>query len=85
MPYHIIIEKTARKELQKINRNEQISITQSILSLANEPRPVGCIKLKGREAWRIRIGDYRVIYEIKDNQLIIVVITIGHRKDVYKK
>jgi mRNA interferase RelE/StbE len=85
MPYQIIIEKTAQKDILKINRSAQITISQSISLLADEPRPTGCIKLKGREAWRIRVGDYRVIYEINDKILIIKVVTVSHRRDVYKK
>jgi mRNA interferase RelE/StbE len=85
MPYQIIIEKTAQKDILKINRSAQITITQAISLLADEPRPTGCIKLKGREAWRIRVGDYRVIYEINDKILIVKVVTVSHRRDVYKK
>ena len=85
MPYQILIEKTARKEIQKINQADQVSIVQAIQALAENPRPTGCKKLKGREAWRIRAGNYRVIYEIQDNILVITVITVGHRRDVYKK
>ncbi len=85
MTYQIIIERTARKEIQKINQADQNTIIQAIKNLADEPRPISCKKLKGRIAWRIRVGDYRVIYEIKDNLLIVTVITVGHRRDVYKK
>ena len=85
MPYQIIIERSASKEIEKINRADQILITQSILLLAENPRPNGCKKLKGRDAWRIRIGDYRVIYEIQDDILVITIVKVGHRQDVYKK
>lgn len=85
MPYEIIIEKTARKALKAIQREDQIIIAQAITDLADEPRPSGCIKMKGRDAWRIRVGDYRIIYEIEDVILIVTVVTIGHRRDVYKK
>jgi mRNA interferase RelE/StbE len=84
MPYQIIIERTARKEIQKINHADQALIIEAIQNLSNEPRPHGCKKLKGREAWRIRVGDYRVIYEIQDNLLVITVIHAGHRRDIYK-
>jgi mRNA interferase RelE/StbE len=84
MPYEIVIERTARKDIEKINKAEQILIIQAIAELADEPRPTGCKKLKGRTAWRIRIGNYRVIYEIEDDLLIVTVITAGHRRDVYK-
>ncbi|MDZ7724062.1 MAG: type II toxin-antitoxin system RelE/ParE family toxin [candidate division KSB1 bacterium] len=56
-----------------------------IYDLAENPRPPGCQNLSARPAWRIRIGSYRVIYEIHDDQLLVLVITIGHRKDIYKK
>ncbi len=85
MPYQIIIERTARKNIEKINKAEQIIIVQAIAELADEPRPIGCKKLKGRAAWRIRIGDYRVIYEIEDDILVVTVITAGHRRDVYDR
>ena len=54
------------------------------MELEQDPRPLGCKKLKGRDAYRIRIGDYRVIYEIQDGKLIVTVITIGHRREVYE-
>ncbi len=54
------------------------------MELAFDPRPSGCKKLKGRNAYRIRIGDYRAIYDIIDNKLIITVINVAHRKDVYE-
>jgi mRNA interferase RelE/StbE len=84
MPYQLIIERTARKDIQKMNKSDQLVVIQAISELADEPRPVGCKKLKGRTAWRIRVGDYRVIYEIQDDLLIVTVITAGHRRDVYK-
>ena len=59
-------------------------ILLAIESLQNDPRPIGYIKLKNREGYRIRSGDYRIIYDIFDSELIIDVITLGHRKDVYK-
>jgi mRNA interferase RelE/StbE len=85
MPYQIIIERTARKNIEKINKSERVLIVQAITELADEPRPIGCKKLKGKEAWRIRIGDYRVIYEIEDDVLVVTVITAGHRRDVYNR
>jgi mRNA interferase RelE/StbE len=52
--------------------------------LKDQPRPPGCKKLRGENAWRIRVGDYRVIYEIHDKVLHVVVVTIGHRREVYR-
>jgi mRNA interferase RelE/StbE len=84
MSYSILIEKSAQKSLAKIPQPFHNRIIESIWSLADNPRPHGGKKLTGREAWRIRIGDYRVIYEIHDEKLVILVIIIGHRKDVYR-
>ena len=83
MKYTIDIRRSAQKQLSKINREDQERIIAAIHTLADNPRPQGCRKLSGRPAWRIRIGTYRVIYEIHDNRLHILVITIRHRKDVY--
>ncbi len=59
-------------------------IESALLDLQKNPRPAGAKKLKGRDGWRIRIGDYRVIYEIHDRILQIIVIQIGHRREVYR-
>ena len=84
MTYSIEILRSAQKQLSKINRQDQDRIISSIESLANNPRPDGCKKLSGRPAWRIRIGSYRVIYELQDEKLIVLVIRIGHRRDIYR-
>ncbi|HEV2613586.1 MAG TPA: type II toxin-antitoxin system RelE/ParE family toxin [Gammaproteobacteria bacterium] len=82
--YQINIEKTAAKSLQKIPKSDQAKIINAIQPLAHNPRPSGCKKLVGRDGWRIRIGNYRVIYEINDGQLRILIIEIGHRKEIYR-
>ena len=84
MNYTIFIEKTAQKDLSKIPQQYQNRIIKAIQSLAKNPRPSGSKKLSGRDAWRIRVGNYRVIYEIHDDRLIILVVVIGHRKDIYR-
>ncbi|MBA3473004.1 MAG: type II toxin-antitoxin system RelE/ParE family toxin [Rubrobacter sp.] len=56
----------------------------AILALADEPRPPGCVKLKGREDWRIRVGDYRIVYGIDDEQRIVEVLNVAHRRVVYR-
>ena len=85
MKYTIVIEKTAQKALASISPPFQDRMIEAIRMLAENPRPAGVKKLSGRDAWRIRIGDYRVIYEIRDQQLLVLVVVIGHRKDVYRK
>jgi mRNA interferase RelE/StbE len=57
---------------------------RAIRNLSANPRPAGCKKLKGLDAWRIRVGDYRVIYEIHDDVLVVLVIRVAHRGEVYK-
>ena len=84
MTYTVFIRKSAQKALAKIVPPFQDRMIDAIRRLANIPRPVGVKKLAGREAWRIRIGDYRAIYEIHDNRLVIMVIVIGHRREVYR-
>ncbi len=75
--------KQAFKELEKINEPFYSNIKQAIHRLADDSRPHGYIKLKGRDGYRIRIGDYRVIYDILDKELVIDVITVGSRRDIY--
>ncbi len=84
MSYEIEILRVAQKQLAKIDRAQQQRIVDAIRLLAADPRPSGCKKLTGRTAWRIRVGPYRVIYEIHDDVLLILVVTIGNRKDVYR-
>lgn len=69
MIYAIEISRTAQKKLAKINNPFFEAIRERILALTTNPRPPGCKKLKGKESWRIRVADYRIIYEIKDNIL----------------
>jgi len=69
--------------LSKISDPYYSNIKEAIKKLTENPRPRGCKKLKGRSGYRIRVGVYRIIYEVFDNELIVDVITIGYRKDVY--
>jgi len=78
------ILRSAQKQLSRLEKRAQERSIFAILALANNPRPDGCRKLTGRSAWRIRIGDYRVIYEIEDDRLRILVVSVGHRKEIYR-
>lgn len=84
MTFKITIRKEAIKSLQNINEPYYSSIKQAIYSLSDNPRPIGCKKLKGRNGYRIRVAHYRIIYEIFDTELLIDVISLGHRKDIYE-
>ena len=83
MIYKVIIKKSAIKTLKKIQEPYYSSIKSAILQLGKNPRPQGYIKLKGREACRVRVSDYRIIYEIFDYELVVSVIALGHRRDIY--
>jgi mRNA interferase RelE/StbE len=84
MTYILSFSKHALKELEKIHEPFYSNIKETIISLTDNPRPNGYKKLKGRDGYRVRVGNYRVIYEIFDNSLLIDVIAIGHRKDIYE-
>ena len=84
MNYSIDILKSAQKQLSKIKGSDQEKIITDIRILSGNPRPFGCKKLRGRDAWRIRIGDYRVIYEIDDTTATILIVAMGHRREIYR-
>ena len=84
MTYRIEIKPQAEKALAKILKPYQRRIANAIDGLASSPRLAGCVKLAGaQDAYRIRIGDYRIVYEIVDKVLIVYIFRIAHRKDVY--
>ena len=82
--YKIYIKPTAVKELQKIPKRDVSRIIKKIRSLSSNPRPPGCEKLSADEKYRIRQGRYRILYSIEDDKLVVLVIKIGHRKEVYR-
>ncbi len=85
MAYEIIIKPSAEKSFARLEKALQIKIIKAIENLAVNPRPQGFKKLKSlTELYRIRVGDYRIIYSIDNNVLIITVVKIGHRKEIYK-
>jgi mRNA interferase RelE/StbE len=84
MAYKVTIRKSALKSLEKISSPYYEAIKKAILELAENPRPHGYKKLKGREGLRIRVADYRIIYDVLDNELIVDVIALGHRKEIYE-
>jgi mRNA interferase RelE/StbE len=81
--YKIVLSKTAQKQLDKFDDSIANPLLKAISALAEQPRPTGYKKLKNRNGLRIRVGNYRIIYEIYDNILTIDVIAIGHRKEIY--
>lgn len=84
MSYTIEILRSAQKSLEKIGPRDGERIIAAVDKLAVDPRPSGCRKLTGRSAWRIRVGAFRVIYEVYDHKLVVLVVDIGNRRDVYR-
>jgi mRNA interferase RelE/StbE len=84
-PYRIEVSATAEKQLKKIRREDKVRILRSISLLATEPRPDGCRKMSGYDdIYRIRVGKHRVIYEIDGKRIVVIILKIGHRRDVYR-
>ena len=84
MPYTVIIKKTAQKELDSIPKKLQSRIRGVIELLSIDPFPPNSKKLKDREGYRIRTSDYRILYNVDGDQLSVMVVRVGHRRDVYK-
>lgn len=85
MSYSVSYVPSAAKTLRKLDRQAARRLLEGIGELANDPRPPGCTQLKGGEGeLRIRVGDYRVIYEIHDDELVVLVLRLGHRREVYR-
>lgn len=85
MTYRLELRPAARRDLKRLPREMLARIDAHILALADNPRPTGAEKLKGAtDTYRIRVGDYRILYEIQDTVLIVFVIRIRHRREVYR-
>jgi mRNA interferase RelE/StbE len=83
--YQIELRPAALRALRKLDPQVRRRIQGAIALLAEDPRPPNAKKLKGREAFRVRVGNYRVIYTVDDGILLVVVVTLGHRRDVYER
>jgi len=82
--YTVVVTKSAQKQLLALPVEVRSRVTERIEALGKAPRPADVKKLRGREGWRIRLGDYRVIYEIHDRILRVIVINVGHRREIYR-
>jgi mRNA interferase RelE/StbE len=86
MSFKLEYKSSVKKELRKLAHADRVAIIQKVELLKDEPKPEGSAKLMGsRDLFRIRHGDYRVVYQIQKHVLLIIIIRIGHRKDIYKK
>jgi len=84
-PYKILLKRSAAKELRKIGGKDQNRIVARIKGLASDPRPPGSTKLSGEEKFRVRQGDYRILYEVSDETVIVFVVRIAQRGEAYQK
>jgi mRNA interferase RelE/StbE len=82
--YTLRILPRAEKELASLDAIPYDSVKKRIYALAEEPRPPGCRKLKGDPGWRVRVGDYRIVYEVDDASRTVTVLRVGHRKEIYR-
>jgi mRNA interferase RelE/StbE len=85
MPYTVIIKKSAQKELDSVPKKLQLRIMGVIELLAINPFPPNAEKLQDRDGFRIRTSDYRVLYKVDEDQLVVMVVRVGHRRDVYRQ
>ena len=83
--YELRFKKSVAEDLRAFPKQHVAKIMERIRALADEPRPRGCEKLSGLERYRVRQGAYRIIYEIQDRQLVVLIVKIGHRRDVYRR
>ena len=83
--YKILIKASAAKEIERLpTRKDRRRVVERIRKLADDPRPKGCEKLSGQDRYRVRQGNYRIIYSIADDRLVVHVVKVGDRKDVYR-
>jgi len=83
--YKVVFSKSSKKDLEKVNSTYLVPIASHIKKLSENPRPFGCIKLSSADNYyRIRAGVYRILYSIKDDVLVVEVIKIDHRRNIYR-
>ena len=82
--YRVLVRKSVSKDLDRITKKDARRIVKAMRALSDDPRPPQSKKLSGEEKYRLRCGAYRIIYEIQDEQLVICVVRIRHRRDVYR-
>jgi mRNA interferase RelE/StbE len=84
MAYQVELTRSAARQLRSLPRDTQVRLRDSIRKLADNPRPDRAVKLTGQDLYRIRVGDYRVVYQVRDDVLLVLVVRLGHRRDVYR-
>lgn len=82
--YDLVVKKSAERELRALPKHDLRRVTKRLQELSHNPRPPGCEKLSGHDEYRIRQGDYRIVYAIDDAAHIVTLVKIGHRREVYR-
>ena len=83
--YRVEFASRAQRMFRNLTADVQRRLDPALQGLRQDPRPPGCKKLSGDESvWRIRVGDYRIVYQIQDNELLVLVVKVGHRRDIYR-
>jgi mRNA interferase RelE/StbE len=82
--YSVHIKRSAAKEIEAVTRRDRARLIERIRTLSENPRPAGSKKLSGREAYRIRQGDYRIVYTADDEDQVVMIILVAHRRDAYR-
>lgn len=82
--YRLLIKPSAAKELEQLPKKDRKRVVTRMQGLSGQPRPPGCEKLTGHDLFRVRQGKYRILYEVHDQDLVVTVFKIGHRRDVYR-
>ena len=83
--YKVLITRSASKEIEAVPIRDRRCIIEKIRGLGDDPRPMGVEKLSGDDKYRLRQGDFRILYEIQDRELIVTIVRIGNRRDVYRR
>lgn len=84
MRYTLIVIPKAEREYLRLDKAIRDRIAAAMTALTENPRPHGCLKMKGEESYRVRVGDYRIVYEIHDRTITVIVVKIAHRRDAYR-
>lgn len=86
MSYEVLIDQSAKRQLKKLSAQVLAQLAPMIEKLGQDPRPLGAKKLQGSDDfYRVRSGDYRIIYQIQDQRLIVLIVSVGHRREIYRE
>lgn len=82
--YKLLIKPSAAKEIESLPKKDRLRVIQRIQELSEDPRPPGSEKLSGQEKYRVRQGSYRIVYSVSDKEIVVIVVKVGHRREVYR-